>query len=96
MEKSHNNLLAVYEKIFNEVYYADTIVEMLRQACQDKEFSGQYYGISKEIALKLSEERNHYINMLDLLSERITNIKTLNLLLEQAIMLQQYTHNSCR
>lgn len=97
MEKYHvSNLLTVYEKAFNELYYAETIVEMTRQACKDREFSGQYYGISEDNIFKLSEERNHYINMLDMLSERISNIKNLNLVLEQEIMLKQYSNNSSR
>ena len=94
-KSSDSNLLSIYEKSFNELYYADTIVEMTRQSCKDREFSGQYYGVSEENAAKLSAERNHYINMLDMLSERISNMKNFNLLLEQEIMLQQYPNNSC-
>ncbi len=96
MEKSHSSrLLNIHEKTFNEVYIIDTLVEMTRKSCQDREFSGQYYGISAGMAVKLSEERNQYINMLDMLSERIRNIKNLNLLLEKEIMLEQYANNGC-
>ena len=97
MEKYHGSkMLTIYESVFNEVYIIDTIVEMTRKSCQDREFSGQYYGIANEMMALLSAERNHYINMLDMLSERISNIKNLNLLLEQEIMLQQYSNNSRR
>ena len=97
MTRYHNNkLLDIHEKTFNELYFADTIVEMTRQSCREREFNGQYYGIPAEMVAKLSAERNHYINMLDMLSERITNMKNLNLSLEQEIMLEQYSNNSCR
>ncbi len=97
MEKYHNSRLQdIHEKTFNELYFADTIVEMTRQSCKDREFSGQYYGIPADMISKLSAERNHYINMLDMLSERITNMKNLNLSLEQEIMLEQYSNNSSR
>lgn len=43
-----NRLVGCYEQIFNELYMADTIVNITRNSCLDREFSGQYYGIHAE------------------------------------------------
>ena len=90
-----NSLMTCSQEVFNELYIIDSIVQMTKKTCQDYEFSGQYYGIPVEKSIKLSTERNNYINMLNLLSEKISNIMKLNLLMEKEITLQQNTDN-CR
>ena len=88
MGTSHlNRLVGCYEQIFNELYMADTIVNITRNSCLDREFSGQYYG--------LSAERNNYINMLTILSEKISNIMELNIAMENEILLQENSNNGC-
>lgn len=90
-----SKLLAYHQETFDELYIIDTIVQMTKKSCQDYEFSGQYYGIPMDMTAKLSAERNHYINMLNILSERISNIMSLNLSMENEIMLEQNANN-CR
>ena len=82
MGTSHlNRLVGCYEQIFNELYMA--------------EFSGQYYGIPAESSAQLSAERNNYINMLTILSEKISNIMELNIAMENEILLQENSNNGC-
>ena len=85
----------VDEQIFNELYMADTIVNITRNSCLDREFSGQYYGIPAESSAQLSAERNNYINMLTILSEKISNIMELNIAMENEILLQENSNNGC-
>ena len=91
-----NKLLACHQKAFDELYVIDTLVKLTQKSCQDYEFSGQYYDISKDRIAELSMERNNYINMLNIISERISNIMQLNLTLEREISLQQDTYNRSR
>ena len=97
MENDINNkLLHFHQKAFDELYIIDTLVQMTKKTCQDYEFSGQYYDISGEMSSLLSAERNSYINMLNIISERISNLMCVNLAIEREISLQQDSYNSCR
>ena len=91
MENDINNkLLHFHQKAFDELYIIDTLVQMTKKTCQDYEFSGQYYDISGEMSSLLSAERNSYINMLNIISERISNLMGVNLAIEREISLQEY------
>lgn len=84
-----NRLVCCNEQIFNELYVADSIVNLTKNSCMDREFSGQYYGIPIESSAQLSAERNNYINMLTILSEKISHIMELNIAIENEILLQE-------
>ena len=95
MEKYHNNkLLNFNQEAFEELYMADTLVQLTKSSCEAREYTGQYYGITNERRKKLSAERNNYINMLSILSDKISNIMDISLSMEKEIMLQQYSDNS--
>ncbi len=97
MGKNHStNLVSCHEKLFSEIYTINTIVQMTKKTCEEYEFSGEYYGLPAEEVYLLSAERNNYINMLNILSERISNIININLILENEITLQQNSNNGCR
>lgn len=94
---NHNSKLLYFnQETFGELYVLDTLINMTKESCQDREFSGQYYGIPPEMIAKLSAERNNYINMLTLFSEKVSNIMNLNLRLEQELCLEQNTNNCSR
>ena len=94
MDSNHNNRLLYFnQETFGELYVLDTLINMTKESCQDREFSGQYYGIPAEMKAKLSAERNNYINMLTLFSEKVTNIMNINLRVEQELCLKQNPHN---
>lgn len=94
MDNTHNNkLLYIHQEAFEELYMIDTFVQLTRTSCQECEFKGEYYGITNEMSKKLSAERNNYINMLSIISDKISNIMDLNLTMEREIMLQQNTNN---
>ena len=83
------------QQAFDELYIVDSIVKMTKNSCLEHEFNGEYYGASCESSKKLSAERNNYINMLTLLSERISNIIHLNGLIENEFLLQDNSNDCC-
>ncbi len=83
------------QQAFDELYIVDSIVNMTKSSCMEQEFNGQYYGASCECSKKLSAERNNYINMLTILSERISNIIHLNGLIENEYLLQDNSNDCC-
>ena len=83
------------QQAFDELYIVDSIVKMTKNSCLEHEFNGEYYGASCESSKKLSAERNNYINMLTLLSERISNIIHLNGLIENEFLLQNNSNDCC-
>ena len=78
VQSSCNNL-------FNQLYSLESILQFTKNVCQEKEFSSTYYNLQKKDKFILSEERNHYINMLNLALDRVTNLKEINILLENEI-----------
>ena len=83
------------QQAFDELYIVDSIVKMTKNSCLEHEFNGEYYGASCESSKKLSAERNNYINMRTLLSERISNIIHLNGLIENEFLLQDNSNDCC-
>ena len=70
MENNHTSrLVSIQQANFNELYKADSIIQLTIHSCQEREFAGQYYGATQEMKKKISEERNNYINMLTLMVE---------------------------
>ncbi len=91
------NFVLYNQQSFDELYISETLINMLKKSCEDREFSGQYYGISaKESAKLLSAERNEYLNMIALLSDRVQKLKKINLKFEKDITLQQNADYSSR
>ena len=87
MSKKHGSkLLSFHQETFNELYKMDSLVQITRRNCESIEFSGQYYGIPREMVALLSAERNNYINMLTILSERISEIINKGILIEDEIL----------
>lgn len=96
MAGNHSNLLRVHQEAFDELYVIETLVKLTKSSCLDKEFQGQYYGIPQDVSLKLSAERNQYINMLTVLSEKVSNLMDLNICMEKEITgLQQNSDDCC-
>ena len=89
MCKTAKKIYNYNQKMFHELYVAETLIHSTIKLCEDTEFAGEYYGISDNNQIsKISFERNNCINMLTLLSERIDNIMNLNLSVEKAITLE--------
>ena len=84
------------QKYFDELYIVDTLIKMLQRTCEDREFKGQYYGTSTEIINSISAERNEYLSLLELILDKISLLKNLNLKMENIITLQENANYSSR
>ncbi len=73
------------DSLFNQLYSLESILQFTKNVCQEKEFSSTYYNLKHREKVVLSEERNHYINMLDLALDRVSCIKEINVVLENEI-----------
>ena len=89
-------MLNCSEKFTTELDLVDSIVSITKNACLEREFSGQYYGTGNEYSRKISAERNHYINMLTILSEKISTLSKLNISIEEELLSHQNANDSCR
>ena len=94
---ANHKLLKMHEKSFNEMYVVNTIINMMKQSCIERENNCQYYGLKeKKIRHSISDERNDYINMLTILSDKISDLMSLFISMEREFSLDKDTYNSSR
>lgn len=69
------NLINQNNKLYNDMYSINSLIKMLLETCKNTEFNGQYYGIMDTgQRFKLSNERNNYINVLTILSDKMDEL----------------------
>ena len=73
-----SDLYAYQDEVLSELYNTNTLVNAMKTCCQAKEFSGEYYGIPKDFIQMISNERNEYISMLTIISDKINHIENIN------------------
>lgn len=74
-----SDALAYQDEVLSELYSINTLVNATKTCCQLREFNGEYYGIPKDYVPMISNERNEYISLLSILSDKINYIGKLNL-----------------
>ena len=79
------NIITDFNYFFDILCSLETIVKITQTDCQNKEFYSEAGNFSYENRLILSEERNHYINMLTLAIDKIKLLKELNLSIENKL-----------
>ena len=86
MEKIQNyDILSFVENTFDVIYSLETIIKVTQDVCLDKENGAVYYNLSSKEQFILSEERNNYINMMNLALDKLTCLKEINLAIEKKI-----------
>lgn len=56
----------------------ESIIKMTKDVCLEHESSSVYYDLKAKDKFRLSEERNHYINMMTMALDRVSVLKNLN------------------
>ena len=87
MEKIEQaDVLFCYENnLFDELSTLETILKLTKNTCFEQEASANYYDLTGELKFNLSEERNHYINLLSIALEKVSVLKKINKNIESEI-----------
>ena len=80
-----SDLLSYQNKTFDELYIINTLIQMTKSSCSEKEFKGVYYGTTTKDKHNLSIERNEYITMLTLAEDRLSRLMQLCTSVENTI-----------
>ena len=64
----------ICEKIYDELYVLKSIIKTTHDCCENKELKS-FYDLSKR---QISEERNTYLNMLNLASKHVEILENIN------------------
>lgn len=85
-KKICNNLLLSFENsLFDELSTLESVLKLTKNSCYEQEMNSCYYGLENFSKLKLSEERNHYLNLLSIALDKVELIKKINQNLEEEI-----------
>lgn len=97
MNNRISDVLSYNDEAFDELNNTKILINALLLSCQNREFKGQYYGIPNYAAIKLSDERNEYMSFITMISDKIDNLKRINLGIETEITnLHKNTNYSSR
>ena len=73
--KYSDSILPLINNSLEEIESIDSVIELTKKYCMDKEFQAIYYNLESIEKVNLSEERNHYINLLTIAIEKISLLK---------------------
>ena len=88
--------LSCNDEVLNELFSTKALVNVTKNCCQEREFKGEYYGIPQHFIPKISDERNEYISLLTLISDKLKYIHKLNLNMEEKLSLYENTNYRSR
>ena len=83
------NICKFYQDAFSEMYIVNTLINVAKNNCQEKEFKSEYYGIPMKYISCISDERNDYINILSVVADKLSHLIELYLLHEN-----EFNYNS--
>ena len=96
MEVTFNDVAqSYYDEVMYELFNTNTLVNVAKLCCQEKEFKGEYYGIPQNFIPMISNERNEYISLLTLISDKLNNINRLNLNAQKELSCLNKDSNYC-
>lgn len=89
-------IITSIELSVEELFKLESVVQLTKEACLEREFASIYYDLVDKNKSGLSEERNHYINLLTIALNMLSNLKQIIFIVEDEIgKLQQDSNNSC-
>lgn len=89
MFERKSDILSCNSKAYDELHNTAVLIHAIKTCCQTREFLGEYYGIPQDFTEMLSNERNEYISLLSMTSDKLDKLKDLNLSLERELSLLQ-------
>ena len=84
-----NDVKLCINKTFDLLFSLESIIKLTHEVCSQKELNSNYYNLLTNDSYLLSEERNHYINLLSIALDKISYLKEINSNLER-----EFVYNS--
>ena len=81
----NKNLLVCFEDSIDELFSLESIIKLTQESCLVREEDSIYYSLDSDEKIFLSEERNHYINMLTLALDKVNKLKKLSNSIEKEL-----------
>lgn len=75
---SNCTLLSYENSLFDELSTLESVIKLTKDSCFEQEVNSNYYNLAKAEQLKLSEERNHYLNLLTIALDKVSLLKKIN------------------
>lgn len=75
------------QNAYEELTLIDSLLCSIQEACLNLEMKSEYYNSKEPSTLKISEERNRYINLTSIARERIKKMEYLNSQMENKAIL---------
>ncbi|MCQ2743398.1 MAG: hypothetical protein MJ230_01200 [bacterium] len=82
MNDFYKNVQLCCEDSINQLLCLESIIKITKESCLEHESSAKYYNLPPKDKYILSEERNHYINMLDIALDKLNKVIKLNTTME--------------
>ena len=89
------NAMFCHDEIMNELFTTQTLVDVAKASCMTREFKGEYYGIPQNYVPMISNERNEYISLFTIISDKLKYAHNLNLNLEQELTILHQNSDYC-
>lgn len=62
------------ESTIDDLFMMESLINLTKESCIKKELESVYYNLDKDMQLKLSNERNNYINLMSIAEEKILHL----------------------
>lgn len=82
-----NKALQSFNNCYEIIWALESVIKLTLEACLKREISSLHYNLDNNEKFMLSEERNHYINMLSIANEKIEKLKEKTLIIEKELSL---------
>ncbi len=78
-------LMSCFDNTIEILYSLESIIKVTQETCRDKEFCSVYYNLQNNEKITLSQERNHYINLLSLALDKVSTLREVSDILEKEL-----------
>ena len=85
MGMNNASILTQCERLYDELFTLESVIKLTKEVCLKKEFTAIYYELTENNKIALSEERNHYINLLSIALDKVERLKGINSSIEQEV-----------
>ena len=79
------SLVLCFEDSMDELFSLESIIKLTQESCMVREEDSIYYNLASHEKIFLSEERNHYINMLTIALDKINKLKKMSSQIEKEL-----------